>query len=333
MKKKLIALTLIVLLILSFAACKEKEPTHKTGWQDPRPPAESTEITSGEEVTSDETTQEEEEEEETSAAAEQAIRFSKEDALKVGEMSSEIYGKLTVYFQENHFLLVDDFDDLKFTVFAEGYAPTEEKGKTNSISADMNFDGSSDFGICYYKDTLNSYYFCFLWDKTMNNFSYYLPLSSLANPEFDASKKTVTAIEKLTVNTYKEKIYSYSGEELTLISTKDKTDEKVQSGAETVDANITATENGKTATVILKANEKSHSKWICIVEDENVVIASNEYFNIESNTYEFIFTGIAPGATTVIFRYVSLVSGEYIEEIAINAITNADSSVKIVIPE
>lgn len=327
--RRLLSVSLVIILILSFTSCKKKEVSHKTGWQNPDTPT-TTEITEDESIPEEVSS---EKSEEATTQQSQSIRFSEKDAIKTGEMTSEVYGKLTVYFQDNYFLLIDDFGDLRFTVFAEGYAPLTNDKKTDCISSDMNFDGNTDFGVCYYKDTLNSYYFCFLWDRDAKDFSYYLPLSSLANPEFDFAKKTVTATEKLTTDRATEKVYTYVNDELTLVSTKEKTEEKPQSGAETVDANLSVTENGRTASVILKANEKSHSKWICTVEDENVVIASTEYYNIESNSYEFLLTGIAPGATTVIFRYVSLVSGEYIEEIVINAITNADSSVKIVIPE
>lgn len=315
-------------MILSFASCKEKDVSHKTGWQNPDEPTTSTETT---------TTEAEEEtttspDTEVSATEKQEINFSEEKAIKIGSFNSEIYGKLTVYHQDGYFLLFDEYEDRKFTVFAEGYSTGKTDGEPQAIFTDMNFDGYTDFGVCYYKDALNSYYFCFLWDNSARTFSYYLPLSNLANPEFNTNKKNIMVYEKLTNIRTVEKTYIYSAGELSLISSKDKTEEVTTNGAETVNAVLNITPNGDSALLELTANKNSHSKWVCIIEDENIAEMSSEYHNTSENTYEFLLSAVSPGATTVIFRYVSVYTGEYIEEIIVNAITNDDLTIDIIVP-
>lgn len=324
--KRFIALISVFILIMTFASCKDKEVSHKTGWQNPQAPS-SEEWTSEEETMTDELTTE------AAATEEKEIEFNKKKALEAGTFESEIYGKLTVYFQDEHFILNDEYGDKVFTVFAEGYSASKTDGKPVFISSDMNYDGYNDFGVCYYKDTLNSYYFCFLWDSSSRTFSYYLPLSSLANPEFDAQKKNVTAFEKLTTARTVEKTYRYSENELILVNSKEVTAEPETNGAETVNADLQVTLNGNSALLILRAGENSHSKWVCTVEDENIAVMSSEYYDENANAYEFLISAVSPGATTVIFRYTAVGSGDYIEEVIVNAITNTDSTISIVVPE
>lgn len=328
MLKKLTSLLLVVLMLSSFAACNNDEVKHKTGWQNQNETVSSEETTENtlEETTTQKTT-------EVSVTSEPEISFSEKKALTVGTLNSEIYGPLSVYFQDGYFLLFDEYKDRKFTVYAQGYSAKNTDGKAVALFDDMNFDGYTDFGVCYYKDSLNSYFFCFLWDNSIRNFTYYLPLSSLANPDFDPVTKSVTAYERLTVSSATEKKYGYSSDTLSLLSSKNVTDETVTNGAETVNANLQITESGTSATLTLNTNKNSHSKWVCSIENENVVTLGSEYYNEEVPAYEFTLVGIAPGATTVIFRYTSVFSGEYIEEIIVNVITNGDSTIKIVVPE
>ena len=327
MIKKLLALITAAVILFAFSSCKEEEVKHKTGWQNPEEP-----------VTGETTTKEEETTvkiPDVSASVTEAaeISFSEETALKCGEFTSPIYGKLILYFQDAHFLVLDEFGDLKFTVFAEGYSPAKTDGEPQAIFSDMDFDGAEDFGVCYYKDALNSYYFCFLWNSTQKTFTYYLPLSNLANPEFNSKNKTVTAYEKLTVEKTLEKLYSYNAGTLTMISSKEVINEPDTNGAETVEANMQLFQRGYSSTVVLNANESSHSRWDCIIENESIAIVESYSYDEESSSYEFILTGISPGTTTVIFRYVSVHSGDYIEEIVVNVQTNPDLTINIIVPE
>lgn len=327
MIKRLTAGIIAVIVLLTFCSCKE-DVKHKTGWQNPEEP-----------TTGDATTHTQEETTEkipdaaVSATEKAEIEFSEKRALKCGEFNSRIYGKLTIYFQDDHFLLLDEYGDHRFTVFAQGYSPSKTDGEPKAIFADMDFDGENDFGVCYYKDALNSYYFCFLWNGAQKTFTYYLPLSNLANPEFDSANKTITSKERLTVEKTLEKLYYYNAGSLTMLSSKEITEEPETQGAQTVDANMQINPRGYSSSIVLNANENSHSRWECIIENEGIAVVESYSYDEESSSYEFILTGISPGTTTVIFRYVSVHNGDYIEEIVVNAQTASDLTLNIIVPE
>lgn len=329
MIKKISALILFSLLLLSFSSCKDEEVKHKTGWQNPAEPTTSDETTT---FTEEETTVKNTEVSATENKNDEII-FSGKKALAVGSFESEIYGTLSVYFQDGYFLLFDEFKDKKFTVDAQGYSASKTDGKAQTIFTDMNFDGYTDFGVCYYKDALNSYYFCFLWDNSIRSFSYYLPLSSLANPEFNAEKKNVTATEKLTTIKSTEKIYSYNSAGLTLVSTKNITQEISDDGAETVNPEMSYSLEGSSAQINLRTKENSHSKWACSVDDQNIAIISSQMQDDTHLIHTFTIAAVSPGATTLIFRYKSVETGEYIEEVIVNAVVAADLTINIVVPE
>lgn len=329
MIKKISALILFSLMILSFASCKDDEVKHKTGWQNPEEP------TSSEEISTDSIEDEETTKTSLEASATQStdITFSSDKALTVGSFESEIYGKLFVYFQDGYFLLFDEFKDKSFIVNAQGYSAAKTDGKAQTIFTDMNFDGYTDFGVCYYKDALNSYYFCFLWDNSIRNFTYYLPLSSLANPEFNTDKKNITSVEKLTTSKATEKIYSYNSQGLIMLSSKDITEEPSTDAAETVNPELSYTLEGSSAQINLRTKANSHSKWVCSIDDENIALISSQAENEALLVQTFTLSAISPGATTVIFRYKSVSSGEYIEEVIINAVVSPDLTINIVVPE
>lgn len=326
--KKLISFLIITVFIFTLSSCKEKEPSHKTGWQNPEEPSSTNEFfTEQSEVTTAKT------DIPVNSDKTETVEFSEKKAIEIGSFSNSIYGKLTVFFQDGYFLLFDEFKDRKFTVFAQNYSTEKTGGSPVSVFEDMNFDGHTDFGVCYYKDALNSYYFCFLWDSSERTFNYYLPLSNLANPEFIQENKSIIAHERLTVTRTLNKTFVYSGDTLSQVSQKEVTEVPSNTGAETVNADIKVSYSGKNAVIELNANKDTHSEWECFIENESVVILGSEFFDEEASTYEFILSGIMPGATTVIFRYVSVTSEEYIEEVIINAITKEDMTVDIVIPE
>lgn len=325
MLKKLTAALAVIAIFLTLCACGDKEPAHKTGWNNPEEPT-TDEVTSAEEdTTAEEITTE-------AAAQEVTIKFSSEKAVRVGSFQSEIYGKLAIYFQDDYFLIFDEYQERKFTIFAEGYSPSKTDGKPLAIFDDMNFDDYTDFGVCYYKDALNSYYFCFMWDNDLRTFRYQLSLSNLANPDFDPVSKEITAYERLTTTTATEKKYAYTNGVLTHLSSADVVEEPVTDGAETVDANLQVTGTGTAATLILNTNENTYSKWVCTIENENVAMVYSEAYNEEASAWEFGITAVSPGATTVIFRYKSVYTGEYIEEVIVNAITHDDMTLQIIIP-
>ena len=325
MLKKLTALLAVIMILTSLTACGEKEPSHKTGWNNPEEP-DTQETTSEEETTLPEKVTE-------AAAEEVTVKFSSDKALRVGDFQSEVYGKLVIYFQDNYFLIFDEYQERKFTIFAEGYSPSKTDGKPVALFDDMNFDGYTDFGVCYYNDALNSYYFCFMWDNGGRTFRYQLSLSNLANPDFDPVTNEITAYERFTTTTATEKKYTYTNGVLTHLSSKNVVEEPQTDGAETVDANLQITGSGSSATIILNANENAHSKWVCMIENESVAMLSSEAYNEEASAYEFRLSAVSPGATTAIFRYKSVVTGEYIEEAIVNAIVNDDMTLQIVVTQ
>ena len=325
MLKKLTALLAVIMILASLAACGEKEPSHKTGWNNPEEP-DTQETTSEEETTLPEKITE-------AAAEEVTVKFSSDKALRVGDFQSEVYGKLVIYFQDNYFLIFDEYQERKFTIFAEGYSPSKTDGKPVALFDDMNFDGYTDFGVCYYKDALNSYYFCFMWDNANRTFRYQLSLSNLANPDFDPVTNEITAYERFTTTTATEKKYTYTNGVLTHLSSKNVVEEPQTDGAETVDANLQITGSGSSATIILNANENAHSKWVCMIENESVAMLSSEAYNEEASAYEFRLSAVSPGATTAIFRYKSVITGEYIEEAIVNAIVKDDMTLQIVVTQ
>lgn len=322
MIKKYLSILLIFLIVFTVSSCSNKEEP------------ETTEA----ETTTEETTEEETTEEATEAVAEETVNiiFSEERAEKIYSFNSEIYGKLIIYLQDGYFLIFDEFGGKRFTVFAENYSTDKTEGAPLAISADMNFDGYTDFGVCYYKDTLNSYYFCFLWDNEERMFRYYLPLSNLANPEFNAVAETVISNNKQTFESIKQETYYFLSNELRLLSTKNITEEPSETtvlGAESVDANLNVMENGNSAMITLDANPYSSSRWKCSIDDENIIILSSENHNETDNKFEFLLTSLSPGETTVVFRYVSPETGTYVEEININVYVDENKNVSVVIPE
>ncbi len=332
MIKKLTALFAIITIILSLAACKEEElePTHKTGWNNPEEPVTQQTTAAPEETTlAPEIT--------TEAAATEAateITFSEGDALTIGSFLSEVYGRLTVYLQDEHFLVIDEFKDQKFTIYAEGYSPAKTEDTVFPIFTDMNFDGFTDFGVCYYKDTLNSYFFCFLWNNTTRSFDYTHSLTNLANPDFDPVTRQITSIERLTATSATEKTFSFAADgTLSHLATNEISEEPATDGAEIIDSNLQIAPSGDKVTFTMAVNQNSHSKWQCLIDDETIVAVASEGPTSNETIYEFVLTSLKPGATTVIFRYASVVTGDYIEEIIVNALVKEDMEIQIVIPE
>ncbi len=333
MTRKLTALFALLIIILSLAACKEeeKEPTHKTGWNNPdEPVTQQTTLPDGEATRAPEIITE-------AAATEERVTevvFSEKTALSVGSFQSEVYGKLTVYFQDEHFLLIDEYKEQKFAIYAQGFSPAKTDDKALPIFTDMNFDGYADFGVCYYKDTLNSYFFCFLWNNAARSFDYTGSLSTLANPDFDPVTKQITSLERLTVTTATEKTYSFAADgTLSHLTTKEIVEEPATDTAEIVNANLQVSEMWENATFTLGVNPDTHSRWQCLIDDEKIVTVSSEGYNNDETSYSFTLSSLTPGATTVIFRYASVASGDYIEEIIVNAIVKEDFTIQIVVPE
>lgn len=361
MIKKFTAAFAIIAIIFTLTACKEedKEPTHKTGWNNPdeptvqqttAPPVTDEGSDEDEDYEEGEEPDDEEEEEDGYEEAEPEIpseavtepvteavteiSFSEESALLIGSFRSEVYGTLTVYLQNDHFLILDEYKDQKFTIYAEGYSPAKTDNTVYPMFNDMNFDGYTDFGVCYYKDTLNAYFFCFLWNTEAREFVYTHSLTNLANPEFDPVTKEITALQRITATTATEKTFSFAADgSLSHLTTNEIAEEPATDGAEIIDAKLQITESGDNVAFTMAVNPSSHSKWQCLIDDETIVTAAAEGLTADSSAYEFILTSLTPGATTVIFRYASTITGDYIEEIIVNVIVKEDLVITVVVPE
>ena len=328
-KKFSIILTLIMIIsILSSCTCfsgKDKLKDENTS---------SAEETETMETTEEETTKERDEELPASGKEEE-IKFSSSKAKEIGAFESAKYGKLIIYLQEGYFLILNDFGEHIFTVFAENISIAAADDKKTVIGADMNFDGNTDFGVRYYKDELNSYYYCFLWDSDEKSFSYFHPLTGLANPIFEAEDETVREMKRITYSKYTENIYSINQSNIKLIRTNENMEEEVTNevlGGDVVSTEIEVMENGNSALLTLKTNKDSENRWTCFIENEGVISLASENAEPLLHTQEFLLTSESVGATTVIFRFIEKETEKVLAEKNINAFVAEDMTVKIVIP-
>jgi len=320
--KKLTAILLITLFVFTLFACKGQDEDISTSDMQ----STSEETTLGEELTTDENSV-------PVSGNAQPIKFSSAKAKRIGTFESDVYGKMILWLQDGYFLMFNDFNDHVLTVNAQNYSPVEAC-ENNVISADMNFDGKTDFGVCYYMDTLNSYYFCFLWDSTQKTYNYYLPLSSIANPEFIRSTATVKETKKITFTEATENRYSVGENGLTLLSSKNISEETTTAtsiGNELIDPEFSYMENGNSALLSVKSGGNK-MKWECFIEDPGIVCVSSEYFDNITKVYEFLLSAVSEGATTVILRYVSSDSDETLQEINLNVIVGSEKTVSVIVP-
>ena len=331
MIKKISIISAFVMIILTFTSC-----TCFSGKDNKDPESESTtEIT---ETTENENESETDGKEDAPASGKEdkdKITFSSSNAKKIGSFESIKYGKLVIYLQEGHFLILNDFGDHLFTVFAENISVASAEDKQTVIGTDMNFDGNTDFGVRYYRDELNSYYYCFIWDSDEKAFTYFHPLTGLANPIFEAEDETVREMKRITYSKYTENIYSIEKNSINLIRSNENMEAETENevlGGETVSTEINVMENGNSALLTLKANMNSKNKWTCFIENESIVSLSSENTDPLLHIQEFLLTSKSVGATTVIFRFIEDGTEKVLAEKNINVFVADDMAVKIVIP-
>lgn len=326
MFRKTAFLITILALLITFSACSQNE--NKKNNKD------NTAISEKEETTSESEAEitEPATDEITSVSETPDISFSESKSKFIGSFYSQIYGNLKLYLQEGYFLLIDEYDEMKFTVFANNYSYNSDSSQL-PIFDDMNFDSHTDFAVCYAEDGENLYYYCFLWDSEEKNYVYYNPLSSLANPVFDSENCQIISNYKKTKTEIREDIYIFNGSQLTLAFTKDiEIAPGAIEGPEIINSELEIMENGNSALISLKSKKETHSKWTCYIDDENTVSLTSEYYDESNLTYEFLLSAVSKGSTTVIFRYETFDTGEYIEERIINVTVDANNNVKVIIP-
>lgn len=318
MKVKAFSVMLIFVCAFSLFACKPTVITETTK----------------EENTSEETTLAEE-----STSAEDVtvimpkVEFSAARAKRIGTFDSDIYGKMILYLQDGYFLIFNEFESHILTISAQDYSPAGGS-KNRVISSDMNFDGKTDFGVCYYSDDLNSYYFCFLWNSENKTYDYFLPLSSVANPEFIRSTATVIERKNITFTEYTENRYRINDSGLSLISSNSFTQEITTGenlGNVIADPEFEYMENGNSALLSVKS-ENDNMKWDCFIENTGIISEASATCDDMTKTYEFLLSSVTQGSTTVILRYKVSATDEVIQEINLNLIVDSEGNVKVIVP-
>lgn len=320
MYRKFLSLFLILSVCFCIYGCKNEKDTETT-----------------EEITSEETTEEDTSTADAEETTEEAVNisFSKEKATEIYSFPSEIYGTLKIYLQDGYFIIFDEFDTKRFTIFAENYSPSATDKTPVAMHTDMNSDGYTDFGVCHYRDQLNSYYLCFLWDNDTRTFRYYQPLSKLQNPEFNQLADTVIATNRLTYEKSSVDTYYFLGDDLRLLSSKEvirEPEEETLINGDAFDPDTLIMENGNSALISLNTPSGSDSLWKCRIDNEDIVTLSSENNDKEANKTEFLLTSLSPGETTVIFSYTSPDTNASILDVNINVYVDDNGSVDIVIP-
>lgn len=323
--KKIIAIFMfLIILTVSLTSCKDKsgDETESTSENlsvvattvNQEETSAPTESTTNEEETTDK------------------FDYDSETAQYIGKFNSEIYGTLKVYYQENHLAIFDEYSSMIFTLNAEGFAPAESTDSEDTvICEDLDFDGYSDLRILYRKTTLNSYYLCWIWNMSLKTYVYYEPLTNIPSPVFDILAKNVISTNRTTANSATVTTYSWQDGELYPISHKTTSVEgEVITGPEVADSTIAISDGILYSSVSLTGNSNSTSKWICKIEDENIVRLYSDTSDAITNNYQFTFRGVRQGTTTVVFRYATDWSADYISEKVVNITVNADKTLTIV---
>ncbi len=329
MKKRYLSLILaLILLILSFSSCNKtgngNKPAAVTQPGQPNTEFNEDNTLEGETVSPEETTTEEEDN----------FEFSEKKAQKLGNVTSDIYGGMEVYYQDSHIALVDDYGSLLFSFDAQGFSPSgsSDSTKKDAIGCeDMNFDGYSDLRLLYRTTSLNTYYLCWMWDMTAKNYVYYEPLATIPTPSFEKNAHTVVSLNKsskmsATLTTYKWQDGELLPIDHKIVSTEDET----SAGSDDVDAVMSITDGLSISYVTLTTGENSNSRWMCKIENENIVNLLTETYNETQLTHKFAFVGASKGTTTVVFRYAIDWNSEYVAEKAVNITVDENNILSVV---
>lgn len=196
MTKKLTALFLTFLIVFSFSACGKKKKL-QYGWQQTKTTTAAPEQTTPAP------------EETTAPRGKFTVDFSVEKATTLGMFEFDVYGLLTLFYQDGCFLMFDDFGNQKFEIPAEGYDPASLSSVALAIAEDLDFDGKNDFRVKYKTEGNNDYYLCFLWDPLQRTFRFTPELSALPSPEFDAAEFVIRAHDRSDTNAGKILFYSW----------------------------------------------------------------------------------------------------------------------------
>lgn len=322
--KKIIAFATALTLVLGFSACKRGKNGDETTARESTAVEEST--------TSEETTAETTTETESTTEPEKKFVFNEGKARGIGEMSSEIYGKMKLYFQDGKIAIKDEFGDLKFVLDAEGYSPSSEEDGIQLTAEDMNFDGYTDFRLPSSLGNVNSFYYCWLWDMSAKTFKYYPPLSAICSPVFNKNTKEIVSTNRSSAARYDVTTYKWIDGQLSVQKHELVTaDENITStGAEIAENNTVEISNGMfIGFITLYGNPGSQCRWIPIVEDEGIVDVLSQTYDDATAKTMICFQAHGVGTTTAVVRFALDRNSDYISERVFNITADDDLHIKI----
>lgn len=326
MKKAIISLFLIFAVILSFSACQNNNNKETTTKKEETTVDIQQSIPNQESTTAEEETTEKQEEEST----EDAFAFTKSEATYLGKTDSEIYGTLSLYLQDDKIVIFDEYKDQKFLLDSNGYTTKKVQSTVEVESTDLNFDGYSDFMLLYSETEFNTYYFCWIWNMDEREFQYYTPLSSIPSPQIVEDEQSILSLNRTSATQMTVTTYKWVENTLTVQSHKTVTDEQQTVLSESIDTEIAFTQGDFTSEISLIGNVGSSSQWHCKIENEDVISLISKGFNEENAQFSFVVTGMAPGTTTMIFRYALSWEADYVSEKILNVTVNDDYTLSIV---
>ncbi len=322
--KKTIAFATALTLVFGFSACKRGKNGDETTVRESTAVEEST--------TSEETTAETTTETESTTEPEKKFVFNDGKARVIGEMSSEIYGKMKLYFQDGKIAIKDEFGDLKFVLDAEGYSPSAEEDGIQLTAEDMNFDGYTDFRLPSSLGSVNSFYYCWLWDMSAKTFKYYPPLSAICSPVFNKNTKEIVSTNRSSAARYDVTTYKWIDGQLSVQKHELVTaDENITStGAEIAENNTVEISNGMfIGFITLYGNPGSQCRWIPIVEDEGIVDVLSQTYDDATAKTMICFQAHGVGTTTAVVRFALDRNSDYISERVFNITADDDLHIKI----
>lgn len=227
----------------------------------------------------------------------------------------------------------DEDEDEESPDFVEEEDPT---GAVELLAGDINFDGYTDFMLLYTRSGFNSYYFCWLWDMAAHRFRYYLPLSSIPSPTFDAQRQRVISSDRRGATQLLTTDYIWQNGDLVPVGHGEFTipEQTTHPGdAEDADTSVRISDNKTLSFIEFNANPNSASRWICRIENPGVLRLQSEQLDAAAGNHRFNFRGVGVGVTTVAFRFATSWDAGFVAEKIFNVSVARDGVITIRITE
>lgn len=266
------------------------------------------------------------------------VEFDEETAEYLGEIESEIYSVLKLYYQDQRILIFDSYGTRLFELYANGYEPFYNHTPIELIGNDVDFDGHTDFYLLYSEANLNSYYFFWIWNMQERTFKYYLPLSSVPSPEIDAQRHRIVSSNMTDLQTVITTEYVWQDGNIMPVAHGEATVDpsstnSAPEGPEEVDLSMSILDGHILSSVTMHLNETTRSDWLCRIENESIVRLYTNTVDRNDHTHRFIFRGLQPGTTTVVLRYAENWNAAYVAQRVLNITVQRDHTLKIVVVE